>query len=58
MHYVFVDQDPDRSPEVCLTACTDEGKPWFIINLCVSFKLPNLSLLIYVHLHSGVELKP
>jgi hypothetical protein len=26
---VSVDQDPDQSPEVCLTACADEGKPWF-----------------------------
>jgi hypothetical protein len=57
MHYVSVDQDPDQSPEVCLTACADEGKPRFIINLCVSFKLLNLSLIIYVHLRSGVELK-
>jgi hypothetical protein len=26
---VSVDQDPDQSPEVCVTACADEGKPRF-----------------------------
>jgi hypothetical protein len=26
---VSVDQDPDQSPEVCLTACADESKPRF-----------------------------
>jgi hypothetical protein len=25
-----VEQDPDQSLEVCLSACADEGKPWFI----------------------------
>ena len=58
VHYVSVDQDPDQSPEVCVTACADEGKPRFIINRCVSFKLLNLSLIILVHLRSGFELKP
>jgi hypothetical protein len=29
--------------------------PDLIINLCVSFKLLNLSLLFYVHLRSGVD---
>jgi hypothetical protein len=24
-----VEQDPDQSPEVCVTVCADEGKPWF-----------------------------
>jgi hypothetical protein len=27
VHYVTVEQDPDRSPEVCLTACANKGKP-------------------------------
>jgi hypothetical protein len=58
VHYVSIDQDPDKSLEICLTACADEGKPRFIIKLCVSFKVLNLSLIIYVHLCSGVELKP
>jgi hypothetical protein len=26
---VSVDQDPDQCPEVCVTACADEGKPRF-----------------------------
>jgi hypothetical protein len=26
VHYVTVEQDPDQSPEVCVSACTDEGK--------------------------------
>jgi hypothetical protein len=26
---VSVDQDPDQSPEVCVTACADKGKPQF-----------------------------
>jgi hypothetical protein len=30
VHYVTVEQDPGQSPEVCLTACADEGKPRFI----------------------------
>jgi hypothetical protein len=58
VHYVSVDQDPDQSPEVGLSACADEGKLGLNINLCVSFKLLKLSLLIYVHLRLGVELKP
>jgi hypothetical protein len=58
VHYVFVDQDMDQRSKFCLTACANEGKPRFIINLCVSFKLLNLSLLIYMHLRSGVGLKP
>jgi hypothetical protein len=29
MHYVSVDQDPDQSPEVCVTTCANEGKPQF-----------------------------
>jgi hypothetical protein len=26
---VSVDQDPDQSPEVCVTSCAEEGKPRF-----------------------------
>jgi hypothetical protein len=29
VHYMSVDQDPDESPKVCVTACADEGKPPF-----------------------------
>jgi hypothetical protein len=29
VHYVTVEQDPDQSPEGCVTACADEGKPQF-----------------------------
>jgi hypothetical protein len=34
VHYVTVEQDSDQSPEVCVTACANEGKPLFIINPC------------------------
>jgi hypothetical protein len=27
VHYVTIEQDPDQSPERCVTACADEGKP-------------------------------
>jgi hypothetical protein len=27
---VTVDQGPDQSPEVCVSACADKGKPRFI----------------------------
>jgi hypothetical protein len=27
---VTVEQDPDQSPEVCVSACADEGKHRFI----------------------------
>jgi hypothetical protein len=52
-HYVSVDQDSDQSPEVCVSACADEGSLGLIINLCVQFKLLNLPLLFCVHLRSG-----
>jgi hypothetical protein len=26
---VTVEQDPDQSPKVCVSACGDEGKPQF-----------------------------
>jgi hypothetical protein len=32
VHYVTVEQDPNQTPEVCVTACANEGKPRFIIN--------------------------
>jgi hypothetical protein len=50
VHYVTVEKDPDQSPEGCVTACADEGKPRFIINPCW-FKLCNYlcySMCIYV----------
>jgi hypothetical protein len=30
VHYATVKQDPDQSPEVCVSACADESKPRFI----------------------------
>jgi hypothetical protein len=54
VHYVTVEQDPGQSPEVCLTACANEGKPRFIINPCFIY-IMQLSLLFYVHLRSGIE---
>jgi hypothetical protein len=29
VHYVTVEKDPGQSPDDCLTACTNEGKPRF-----------------------------
>jgi hypothetical protein len=29
VHYMTIEQDPDQSPEGCLSACADEGKPRF-----------------------------
>jgi hypothetical protein len=58
VHYMTVEQDPGQSPEVGVSACSDEGKPWLFINLCVSLNFWNYFLLPYVHLRSGVELKP
>jgi hypothetical protein len=29
VHYVAIEQDPDQSPEDCLTASASEGKPRF-----------------------------
>jgi hypothetical protein len=28
-HYVTVEQEADQSPQGCVTACADEGKPRF-----------------------------
>jgi hypothetical protein len=38
VHYVTVEQDPDQSPEVCVSALTDEGKPRFIHQPLCFFK--------------------
>jgi hypothetical protein len=29
VHYVAVEQDPDQSPEGCVSGCVDEGMPQF-----------------------------
>jgi hypothetical protein len=29
VHYVIVEQDPYQSPELCVSACADEGNPQF-----------------------------
>jgi hypothetical protein len=53
---VTVEQDPDQGPEVGVSACADEGKPRFNhLTHVFTFKLLNLLLLSYVHLHSGVD---
>jgi hypothetical protein len=46
VHYVTVEQDPGQSPEVCGSACTDEGKPRFISQPMCLFKLLNLLIVI------------
>jgi hypothetical protein len=55
VHYVTIEQDPSQSPEDCLTACANEGNPRFYLLIHVLFKFMQLSLLFYVHLHSGIE---
>jgi hypothetical protein len=52
VHYVTVEQDPGQSPEVCLTACANEGKPRILSLTHVLFKFMQISLLFYVHLRS------
>jgi hypothetical protein len=37
VHYVAVEQDLDQRPEGTKANLANEGKPRFIINLCVSF---------------------
>jgi hypothetical protein len=49
VHYMTVEQDPDQSPEGCLSACADEGKPMCFI------ETSELIIAIYVHLRSGVD---
>jgi hypothetical protein len=46
VHYVIVEQDPGQSPEVCVSACANEGKPGLFINPCVSLKLLNLLVIV------------
>jgi hypothetical protein len=59
MHYVTVEQDPDQSPEVCVSACADEGKPRFIhLTHVFTSNFWILLLLSYVHLRSGVDWNP
>jgi hypothetical protein len=58
VHYVTVEQDPGQSPEVCVSACADEGKPDLFINPCVLWNFWIYFLLLYVHLRSGIEKKP
>jgi hypothetical protein len=56
VHYVTVEKDPDQSPEGCVSAGADEGKPRFNhLTHVFTSKLLNLLLLSYVHLRSGVE---
>jgi hypothetical protein len=52
VHYVAVEQDPDQSPEDCLTACASEGKPRFYHYPMFYLTLCNYlcySMCIYVH---------
>lgn len=44
VHYVSVEQDPDQSPKEPETNFVAEGKPQFIINLFVLFKVLQLLL--------------
>jgi hypothetical protein len=47
VHYVTVEQDPDQSPEVCVSACADKGKPQltFTYVLLLKFLIFSLELL-------------
>jgi hypothetical protein len=47
VHYVTVEQDSDQSPEVCASACADEGKPslTFTYVLLLKFLMFSLELL-------------
>jgi hypothetical protein len=58
VHYVTVEQDPDQSPEVCGSLVLTKASPGLFINLCVSLNFWIYLLLLYVHLRSGVEMKP
>jgi hypothetical protein len=46
VHYVTVEQDPDQSPEGCVSTCADEGKSGLIINPCVYFQVSELIIAI------------
>jgi hypothetical protein len=54
---VTVEQDPDQSPEVSVSACADEGKPQFNIHLCFTFKVSHvlswITMCIYVQELNG-----
>jgi hypothetical protein len=56
VHYVAVEQDKDQSPEGSKANLADEGKSR-CINLSVFENLCNY-LWMFVHLSSGVEMKP
>jgi hypothetical protein len=44
---VIVEQDPGRSPEVCVFACANEGKPRFNhFNPCVYFRVSEFIIAI------------
>jgi hypothetical protein len=57
VHYVTVEQDPGQSPEVCVSACADEGKPRFNIHLCFDVKVSQviswITMCIYVQELNG-----
>jgi hypothetical protein len=57
-HYVTVEQDLGQSPKVGVFACVTKASPGLFINLCVSLNCWIYLLLVYVHLRSGVEMKP
>jgi hypothetical protein len=57
VHYVTVEQDPGQSSEDCLTTCANEGTPRVLSLTHVLFKFMQLSMLFYVHLRSGIEMK-
>jgi hypothetical protein len=54
VHHVTVEKDPGQSPEDCLTACTNEGKPRFYHQPMFYLNYATI-LLFYVHLCSGIE---
>ena len=58
VNYVEVQQDPDQSSEDFPTNLLVKASPGVSFTYMLSFQLLNLSLIIYVHLHSGVEMKP
>jgi hypothetical protein len=56
VHYVTVEQDPEQSPEGCVSSCANKGKPQFNhLTHVFTFKFMNLVWLSYVHLRSGVD---
>jgi hypothetical protein len=47
VHYVTEEQDPDRSPKVCVSTCADEGKARFNhLNPCVYFRVSEFIIAI------------